>query len=160
MGLFDGIGKKIMQSGQDTVKKAKTLAEITKINSRISEEQRTLTAFYAQIGEKYYSIYKDAPAEEFAQICDRITAGLSRIAELRIELEKQKSERLCPKCGAACPANVQYCAACGALLPHPDQADVTPSDEDNGDSGDSGDSGQTAANQSDNTDNTDNADNA
>ena len=117
MGLMDEIGKKLSQTGKDTVKKAKSVAETVKINNQISEEQRALNTFYTQIGEKYYSIYKDAPADEFTQICDRITAGIIRIAELQTEAQRLKNTRLCPKCGAVCPLSVQFCSACGTRLP-------------------------------------------
>jgi len=117
MGLFDEIGKKITQSGQETVKKAKSIAETAKINSQISDEQKTLATFYAQIGEKYYSLFKDAPAEELSQLCDRVTACIIRIAELQTEIQLLKNTRLCPKCGAVCAINVQFCSSCGAQLP-------------------------------------------
>ena len=120
MGLFDEIGKKIAKSGQDTVKKAKDFAEITKLNGQISEEHRALTAFYAQIGEKYYSLYKDAPQEEFAQSCARISAGLKRIAENQALIQTLKNTKLCPKCGAECEQNVQFCSSCGEKLPMPE----------------------------------------
>jgi len=120
MGLFDGIGKKIAQTGQDTVNKAKSLAEIAKINGQITEEQRALTAFFAQIGEKYYKLYKDAPSGEFIQLCDRITASQIRIAELQTDVQRLRNTKLCPKCGAVCASNVQYCSSCGAQLPQPE----------------------------------------
>ena len=124
MGLLDGIGKKIAQSGQDTVKKAKSFADATRINGQIAEEQRAVSAFYSQIGEKYYTLYKDAPADEFSQTCDRITAGLMRIAELQTEVQRLKNTRLCPKCGAVSAANVQFCASCGAELPKQEVQEV------------------------------------
>ena len=129
MSLFSEIKGRIARSSQDTVKKAKTIASIAKINSQIAEEQRTLTAFYSQIGEKYYELYKDAPSDDFSQNCDRITAGLMRIAELRTEIQRMKNTRLCPKCSAACPVNVQFCSACGAQLPMLDQELFTEEDE-------------------------------
>jgi len=122
MGLFDEIGKKIAKSGQDTVKKAKELAELAKLNGQIAEEQRALTAFYAQIGERYYTLHKDCPQDEFIQSCERITAGLKRITDLTAEVQRIKNARICPKCGATCPANVQFCGACGEPLAAPAQA--------------------------------------
>ena len=159
MGLLDGIGKKIAQSGQDTVKKAKSFAEATRINSQIAEEQRAVSAFYSQIGEKYYTLYKDAPADEFAQTCDRITAGLIRIAELQTEVQRLKNTRLCPKCGAVSAANVQFCASCGAELPKPavqevDIADSAENEEatESAENGESGDANNFAETQSDASD--------
>ena len=121
MSFFNDIKGKISKSSQDTVKKAKSIAGIAKLNSQIAEEQRALMTFYAQIGEKYYSLNKDAPAEEFAQFCDRITAGIMRVAELQAEIQRLKNTRLCPNCGAACPANVQYCSTCGGQFPQASQ---------------------------------------
>jgi len=133
MSLLDGIGKKISQTGQDTVKKAKSFVEANKINNQIAEEQRALNTFYSQIGEKYYRLYKDAPADEFAQLCDRITAGVIRIAELQTEVQRLKNTRMCPKCGAVCQINVQFCSTCGAQLPKsepqaPEAVDAEPAE--------------------------------
>jgi len=130
MGILDEIGKKIAKSSQETVKKAKSIAETTRLNNQIAEEQRTLTAFYAQIGEKYYVSNKNAPAEEYAQFCDRVTAGLARIAELQTEIQKLKNTRFCPNCGAACPINVQFCASCGTQLPPMDITEQSPPEAD------------------------------
>ena len=117
MGLMEDIGKRIAQSGQDTIKKAKSYAETAKINGQIAEEQRVLTAFYAQMGEKYYNLHKGDPTDEFAQYCDRITAGQMRIAELQMEIQRLKNSRFCSNCGAECPLNVQFCSSCGTRLP-------------------------------------------
>ena len=120
MGLFDEIGEKITKSGQDLVKRAREVAEAARISGQITEEQRALTTFYAQIGEKYYEAFKDSPHEEFAQSCERIAAGLNRIAELQAEYNRLKNNRICPKCGAAHGRDVNYCGACGAALTQPE----------------------------------------
>jgi hypothetical protein len=117
MGMFDEIGKKLAKSGQDTVKKAKEFAEVTRINAQISEEQKALNGFFMQIGEKFFAAVADAPPEEYAPLCERIVAGRRRIAELQLEVQKVKNVRLCPKCGAECAANLQFCGACGEPLP-------------------------------------------
>ena len=136
MGLLDEISKKIVKSSQATVNKTKSIAETLKINNQIAEEQRAITAFYAQIGEKYYVLNKAAPADEYAHFCDRVTAGLSRVAELQMEIQRLKNTKVCPNCGADCPINVQFCAACGTQLPQLDQpvpaeplADQEPSEQ-------------------------------
>ena len=44
--FFEGLGKKVSQTGQDAMKKTKELAEMTKINSQISEEEKKLNKLY------------------------------------------------------------------------------------------------------------------
>jgi len=126
MAIIDDIGKKLVKSGQDTLEKAlekaKALVEITRLGGQVADEQNALVTFYAQIGEKYYSLRKDDPDEEYSQFCDRITAGLMRIAELNTEIQRLKGMRLCPKCGAACPVDAKYCSKCGECLPLPEPA--------------------------------------
>lgn len=40
MALFDQLGKKLAQTGQSAVKKTKDMAEVAKINSMISDEEK------------------------------------------------------------------------------------------------------------------------
>ncbi|MCL2058690.1 MAG: zinc ribbon domain-containing protein [Oscillospiraceae bacterium] len=144
MRVFNDIGKKVAQTGQQTVKKAKSMTEIVRINTQITEEQRALKAFYTQMGEKYYTLHKDDPGEEFTTLCDRITASLMRVAELQDEVRRHRNTKLCPKCGAACPANVQFCSTCGTQLPQPDpepEAEPEQAQSEEGEASESGDDG-------------------
>ncbi len=49
MALFDQLGKKLAQTGQSAVKKTKDMAEVAKINSMISDEEKSINNNYYQI---------------------------------------------------------------------------------------------------------------
>jgi len=117
MGLLSEIGASIVKSGRDIAENAKSYSKIVTINGQIAEEQRALSVFYSQIGEKYYALHRDQPEAELGPLCDRATAGLMRIAELQADVQRIKNSRLCPNCGAVCKIGSQFCSACGAKLP-------------------------------------------
>ena len=60
MAFLDALGKKISQTGQDVVQKTKDTAEIIKYNTMISDEERRINEFYAQIGKTYVDLHADS----------------------------------------------------------------------------------------------------
>ena len=65
MAFFDNIGRTLSEKGQIAVKKTKDFAEVTKINSLISDEERSINNNYVQIGKLYVSKHSDDCEEEF-----------------------------------------------------------------------------------------------
>lgn len=116
MGFFDDIGKKISETSQGAVQKAKEIADVTKLNSQVSDEQNAIRNAYSQIGEKYYATYAESPLPEFVQLCEGIAASVEKINELNKEIARVKNIKTCKKCGAECAANVQFCPSCGASV--------------------------------------------
>lgn len=57
--FFEGIGRKFSQTGQDAVKKTKDLAEISRINSQMTEEEKKLNKLYMKLGQLYYQMNKE-----------------------------------------------------------------------------------------------------
>ena len=55
--FFSNFGKKISNVGQETVKKTKEIAEISKISSKIKDEEKKLDGLYTELGKKYFSLY-------------------------------------------------------------------------------------------------------
>ncbi len=117
MGIFNEAGKRITQSTQNTVQQAKDFAEISKINTRIADEQRLLNSFYMQIGQKYFTVFGEQPAEEFIQLCINVRDSEAKIAGLQHEILQIKHARICPNCGAECDEKLAFCGACGHELP-------------------------------------------
>ena len=48
--FFEGLGKKFSQTGQDAMKKTKGLAEISRLNSQIADEEKKLNKLYLKLG--------------------------------------------------------------------------------------------------------------
>jgi len=113
MAIFGEIGKKITQTTQNAAKGAKDLADIARLNSQITEEQRLMNSFYTQIGKKYYEINHAAPAEEYSQMCVSITECMAKITGLRDEIQKVKGIKKCSGCGAEVPMTTTFCGTCG-----------------------------------------------
>ena len=71
--------------------KAKVLAKRAKLKAGITHERALIRRMKMEIGDAYYKLFKDAPAEEFKQSCEDITAAFDRIAAKQRELDELKS---------------------------------------------------------------------
>ena len=116
MAFLNDIGKKLSDAGQSTVQKTKDLADIAKLTSQISDEEKAIKANYALIGERYYEETKDHPAEPYVQYMDMITEAKNRISEYQNKMDELKGRGKCPNCGAAIAAEDLFCASCGHKL--------------------------------------------
>lgn len=117
MAFFDNLSKMITQTSQDVAKKTKTFADTNKINNLISEEQRIIAAQYHKIGNLYYNMYKDAPAEEMREMIAIVEQSFAKIQQYRDQLAELNNLQKCPACGADIPLDARFCNACGAKIP-------------------------------------------
>jgi len=114
MAIFGEIGKKISKTTQSAVKGTKDLADIARINSQISDEQRKQSNFYTQIGMKYYELFADTVEDEnFVQFCASITECTEKIESLKVEIQRIKGIKKCGGCGGDAPLNSVFCGVCG-----------------------------------------------
>lgn len=118
--LFNDLGKKISQTSQEAVKKAKELAEIAKLNSSISEEERNINKFLTQMGEKYLELYGDTTEEPFASYCESIRTSKKKIKSLEKEIRFIRNIKTCSNCGADNPNDSVFCSSCGHKQEVPD----------------------------------------
>lgn len=116
MDLLNNFGKKITQSSQDAMKKAKDFAEVTKLNGLISDEERIMNGLYMQIGIKYFEIYSGTMDDNFIQLCSCIKECQKKISSYEKEVQKIKNIRLCPECGQECNITNAFCSVCGTKL--------------------------------------------
>lgn len=116
MDLLNNFGKKITQSSQDAMKKAKEFAEVTKLNGLITDEDRIMNDLYMQIGIKYFEMYSGTTDDNFIQLCSSIKECREKIASYEKEIQKMKHIKLCPECGQECSLNNAFCSACGVKL--------------------------------------------
>ena len=54
MAFFDDLGKRISNAGQGVAQSTKNFANITKLNSMITEEEKKVDGLFLQIGKMYY----------------------------------------------------------------------------------------------------------
>ncbi|MCQ2969229.1 MAG: hypothetical protein MJ191_03730 [Clostridium sp.] len=114
--FFSNFGKKISNVGQETVKKTKEIAEISKISNKIKDEEKKINGLYTELGKKYFSLYSRNKVSEIQDICSSITDSLQVVEEMKKELKLLKGIRICDNCGAEQYSNVVYCSKCGEKL--------------------------------------------
>ena len=116
MSFFEGLGKKIAQSGQEAAQKAKNTAEIIKLNGMISEEEKRINNLHIQIGKLYYEVYGENPEEQFAQFITDINDAKVKIAAHTEQISIIKGIAKCTSCGGQVPAGAPFCSSCGSPI--------------------------------------------
>ena len=113
---FDDIYDRISQTGQDVAKKAKDLAETTKLNASIINEKRNLACLYKKIGKLCYEEMHDDAPEIFDELFVAVSTSLAKIEENEAEKARIKHTVVCPRCSERCPDTSSFCPKCGAPL--------------------------------------------
>ena len=54
MAFFEQLGKRLADAGQGVAQQTKNLADVTRLNSAISEKERKISQLYLAIGQSYY----------------------------------------------------------------------------------------------------------
>ena len=116
MAFFEEFGKKISKMGQTTVQKTKDFADITKLNSSITDEEKKINQIYFQIGKQYVELHGEAAENEFLDLISKIREGKERILEYQAEIEKIRGVMRCEKCGAEISLNSGFCSNCGSKI--------------------------------------------
>ena len=115
MAIFNEIGKKISQGGHIAVSKTKDMADVVKLNSSVSAEERNINDIFAEIGKKYYEMYaaEDKAEEVFQPFIQEIRQAYQRIDEYKAQLQRLKKLKTCPACGAEVSELALVCEVCG-----------------------------------------------
>lgn len=117
MAFFDNLGKKISQAGQTAVQKTKEMADIAKLNSSISDEEKKINDSYREIGKLYVSLHDADHEVDFAELIANIHDAEGKIAEYQQQIKDIKGVVRCEKCGAEVSNNAAFCSSCGAPMP-------------------------------------------
>jgi ribosomal protein L40E len=129
MALFDDIKKKVSDTTQSAVKATKELAETTRLNSQISDEQRKIGGLYSQLGKLYFEKYGIEAESPFGEICAAIVASSAQIEKLQMDIQFVKGVKRCQSCGADIPLASGFCGKCGSKVETPvTQPDVVAAD--------------------------------
>ena len=116
MGLFDHIGKTVTNTGRTTIQRGKELADITRLNTRIAENQNRIKILYGEIGEIYYQLHaNDAEPEMSAQV-NSITKMKQQNQQWEEEIQGLRGFQKCPHCGQMIRKNMVYCDKCGSRI--------------------------------------------
>ncbi len=116
MAFFDDLGKKLTQAGQGAVAKGKEIADVAKLNSQVSDEEKKMNNAYQEIGKKYVELHRSEADPEFAGLITSIDEADARIKELKGQIADIKGVVKCPKCGADVPKGAAFCGSCGGAI--------------------------------------------
>lgn len=116
MAFFDDLGKKISQAGQTTMQKTREMADVARINSQISDEEKRINDMYLQIGKQYVELHASDCEEAFQGMIQTITDSENKIKEYKVQIQDIKGVIRCPKCGAEVPKGALFCSACGEKM--------------------------------------------
>ena len=117
MAFFEKLSKTVTEASQKTIAKTKELADTSRLNSMISEEEKIITNQYFQIGKLYVSIHKDDFEDDFAGMIGAIAEAEAKIRDYKRQIQDIKGVQRCEKCGAEVPNGAAFCSACGATMP-------------------------------------------
>ncbi len=113
MAFFD----KLSSAGKNVADKAKELAEITSLSSKIATQESQIEKCYKEIGRFAYE-HRESPCdnglEDFFKQIDDANVEIER---LRAEIRKIKGIKVCENCKAEIPATAAFCPQCGTTAP-------------------------------------------
>ena len=116
MAFFEQLGKRLTDAGQNIAQQTKNLADVTQLNSAISDREKKISQLYLNIGQLYYEEHKGDSTAEHQEIIGEINALYAEIAQNREKIKQIKGVVKCPKCGADVPLNAAFCNACGTKM--------------------------------------------
>ncbi|MDR1806033.1 MAG: zinc-ribbon domain-containing protein [Clostridium sp.] len=129
MAFFEGIGKRITQTGQEAVQKTKDMAETVKLNGIISDEEKRINNSFLQIGKVYFETHSDDPEPIFAQLLAEIKGSKTKIVQCTERIRQLKGLACCPKCGTEMPLAAPFCICGSPMNNSPSAAIPSPSAE-------------------------------
>ena len=113
MAFFDKLSKTVTEVSQKTIAKAKELADTSRLNSMISEEEKVIANQYFQIGKLYVSVHKDDFEDDFAGMIGAIAEAEAKIKDFKMQIQDIKGVQRCENCGAEVKKGMRFCTSCG-----------------------------------------------
>lgn len=114
MSFFDKLKKQVVEVGQTTAQKTKDIAEIVKLTSDVSEEEKKIKAAYEKMGELYFNLNAEKAEGDFAPFVEAVNSSKAKLEELKKELSKLKGVKQCEVCGKEIKAEDTFCSGCGS----------------------------------------------
>lgn len=113
MAFLDNIGKRVSGFGQDVATKTRNMADISRLNSAITEQERQIETAFSNIGKAYYANHKDDPHAEEMENITYINEAYVRIQQYKAQISQLKGIANCPTCGAEISSTSPFCSFCG-----------------------------------------------
>ncbi len=116
MDFFENIGRKVAEAGREVSQQTKNMADVARLNSDISAEEKRILQTYSEIGEAYYENHRNDSMSEFAEKLEKINNSFRKIEQLREQIKTIKGVTRCSSCGADISRDSVFCPACGAKI--------------------------------------------
>lgn len=114
MAIFEELGKKISNAGQDVVGQTKKMAEISRINNEISSLKKEMDTHLIVLGKEFYTASQGKLNHE---TIDKVTEIRKALKNLNVELVKVKGTQQCKECGEEVQITAHFCSKCGTSIP-------------------------------------------
>lgn len=115
------MGDKVAEVGNAASDKAKTVAEVAKLNGKIRTAEQDVESLYSKIGKEIYDTRLDeqqAP-HDFSEDFQEIEEKLKEMEEDKDAVCRLKGSVRCPVCGAEVAKDSYFCQKCGAKMEQP-----------------------------------------
>lgn len=111
------LGDKVLEVGNSANAKAKDIAELAKLNSKIRTYEAEIQKNYEKIGAEIFATRLETDVnhdfeDEFQEIIDKME-GIANCREMICEI---KGTMRCSVCGAEVEKNAYFCKKCGARM--------------------------------------------
>jgi len=116
MSLFDEVGRKLVETGQIAAQKTRGMTDTMKLNSMISDEERSIKDAFYQIGKKYCEAFGRNPDKIFAQLVAGVRDSMVKIQEYTDQIKQIKGIVNCPTCGSEVSYESPFCSSCGSPM--------------------------------------------
>lgn len=90
MEFLDKLGDAISAKGKVAVDKAKDMAEVVNLKSKVSAQEDLIKKCYQELGKLYFEQYADMPDAPFESSCEKIKAAKEEIAQLQSKIKEIK----------------------------------------------------------------------
>lgn len=121
MAFFDDLTKKVSKATQTVAQKGRDIADITKMNIAIAEEEKKIEELYKKIGKLFVERVGGSVEGEFADMVSEIKAAEAKIEDCKQQIKDLKGIVICPKCGNELSAEAAFCNNCGEKITKAEQ---------------------------------------
>lgn len=92
MNFFDKLEKTVTETGQGISRKAKELAEITRLKNMLHTCEEVMDQNYREIGKAYYEAHKEEEDGEYAKQLRAIRDAARGAEALKKQMEEVRAE--------------------------------------------------------------------
>ena len=118
MGLFEDAVVKAKDVFDVAAKKTNDVVSLQKLKFKVSQVNSQLSKDFETLGRLYFEKVKESDEEiaDFKEIIEAIETGFDEIENLEKEIDSQRNNVTCQKCGSKNPDSSAFCSNCGEKL--------------------------------------------